>query len=218
VLFRSLNLFGGGGTMSNAGTLYRARPGGPLKRWKEVEGASFLNGMAQLSPTELLIADSRGGVLWRLDGTTGQTTPFVRDPLLDTADPASLTPAANGIKLYAGSVYVSNTARGLLLRIPLDGRQPGAVEVLAEKLRADDFAFSPDGRLHYTTHRDKIFVFENGRSVEFAGAEAGVVGNTALLWGPDGSGPYVTTDGGYVAQQWYRGPEAGPAQLLKFHG
>ena len=210
------SLFGAGGTMFNGRTLYRARPGGALTYWQDLADASFLNGIARLDATSMLMADSRGGVLWRLDVDTGRTSVFVRDPLLDAADAKSATPAANGVKIFQGAVYVSNTARGLMLRIPLMGMVPGKVEVLAENVRADDFAFSPAGKLYYTTHRDSVFVLEGGKSTEFAGAESGLRGNTALAWAPNGAGPFVITDGGYVAQQWYGGGAATPAQLVQF--
>lgn len=210
------NLFGGGGTMRNANQLYRARPGESLRRWKSIEGAGFLNGIVCMDPKRMLIADSRGGVIWMIHMDSDEVRPFVKDQLLDTADQASLTPAANGLKIHKGHLYVSNTARGIFVRMKLDGDQPGRVEVFAENVRADDFAFSPDGRLFFTTHRDKIFVLDGGKPVEYAGLEADIPGNTALLWAPDGRGPYVITDGGYVAQQWYGGPAAGPARLVRF--
>lgn len=210
------NLFGGGGTMRNANLLYRARPGESLRRWKSIEAAGFLNGIVCMDSRRMLIADSRGGVIWMVHMDSDEVHRFVTHPLLDAADQASLTPAANGLKLHKGYLYVSNTARGIFLRMKLNGRQPGELEVFAENVRADDFAFSPDGRLFFTTHRDKIFFLAGEKPVEYAGAEAGLSGNTALVWGPDGRGPYVITDGGYVAQQWYGGPAAGPARLLRF--
>lgn len=210
------NLFGGGGTMRNANLLYRARRGESIRRWKAIDGAGFLNGIVCLESKRMLIADSRGGVIWTIHMDSDEVRPFVTDPLLDAADPSSLTPAANGVKIHQGYLYVSNTARGVFLRVSLEGRRPRRVELFAENVRADDFAFSPDGRLFFTTHRDKIFVLDGGKPVEYAGLEADISGNTALLWGPDGRGPYVITDGGYVAQQWYGGPAAGPARLLRF--
>ncbi len=210
------SLFGGGGTMRNANLLYRARPGESLRRWKSIEAARFLNGIVCMDSRRMLIADSRGGVIWTVHMDSDEVYRFFTHPLLDAADQTSLTPAANGLKLHKGYLYVSNTARGIFLRLKLNGRQPGEIEVLAENVRADDFAFSPDGRLFFTTHRDKIFFLAGDKPVEYAGLETGISGNTALVWGPDGRGPYVITDGGYVAQQWYGGPTAGPARLLRF--
>ncbi|MFD8813541.1 hypothetical protein ACFV23_19115 [Streptomyces sp. NPDC059627] len=53
---------------------------------------------------------------------------------------------ANGIKVYGGDVWVSNTDKGTLLRIPLRHARPGPVQVRVDGLEGiDDFAFTGAG-------------------------------------------------------------------------
>lgn len=57
----------------------------------------------------------------------------------------------------------------------------------------------------------------NGKTQVFANASDKVVGNTALIWDANRKGPYVIADGGFVAQQWYKGSAPGPATLVRFN-
>ncbi|MGH7072879.1 MAG: hypothetical protein ACREFD_01575 [Stellaceae bacterium] len=52
-------------------------------------------------------------------------------------------PGANGIKLYRGWAWISITDHDRIVRAKIadDGRA-GPIEIVAEKLRADDFAFA----------------------------------------------------------------------------
>jgi sugar lactone lactonase YvrE len=54
---------------------------------------------------------------------------------------------ANGIKVHDGAVWVSNTDKGTLLRIPIGAHgTAGAVTTVAQGLSAvDDFGFTGDG-------------------------------------------------------------------------
>ncbi len=211
------SLFGGGGTMADANAVWKIPRGGKPELVVRSTEAQFLNGMLRLAPGRILIADSRGGVIWELITATGRLSKFLVDPLLDTNDAKSPTPAANGIKLRDGHIYVSNTVRSTFVRAKLDADlRPGKPEVFLENARADDFDFSPKGTLYFTTHRDKVLRLVAGKIEEFAGGQTGIVGNTALIWNAKGEGPYVIGDGGYVAQQWYKGPAATEATIVKF--
>lgn len=212
------SLFGGGGTMKNANLVYKIPKGGKAELVLRASDANFLNGMTVLAPGRILIADSLGGVIWELNTSTSQMLKFLEDPLLDTNNPASPTPAANGVKIHGGYVVVSNTVRSTFVRSKLDGEnRPGRPEVFLENARADDFAFSPRGTLYFATHRDKVLRVVAGKIEEFAGGETGILGNTALAWDSKGEGPYVIGDGGFVGHQWYKGPAPGEATIVKFY-
>ncbi len=75
------------------------------------------------------------GAVWRVP-QDGQAQLWVRDDLLTGTGlwRVSGRPwGANGIGYYQGAVYVANTERGLVLRIPvLPGGGPGAIETFAQ--------------------------------------------------------------------------------------
>lgn len=213
------SLFGGGGSLANGDLIYAGSLREAPTRMLKVEGAHFLNGMTFLAPGRLLIADSRGGVIWELDTKQRRASRFIEHSLLDARDPSAPAPAANGIKVHGGFVYVSNSARGTIYRVPLDAQLrpiPGRLEAYAN-VAADDFAFSPDGTLYFTTHEDFVKkVDAEGNVSMFAGPETGITGNTALIWKRDGTGPYVIGDGGFFFKQWLGKSQAGPATIVRF--
>ncbi len=58
-------------------------------------------------------------------------------------------PGANGIKVWRGDLYVSNTARDSLVRIPVRGGRPGTPKVARDDLETiDDFAVDGKGNVH----------------------------------------------------------------------
>ena len=125
------------------------------------------------------------------------------------------------MKVHRGHAYVSNTASGQIVRVRVDaaGHAVGEVELFADKVRSDDFAFSPAGTLVTSTHRDKLIAVDrDGRPSELAGTGAEVAGSTAVVWRRNGDGPYVITDGGYIFHHWYKGPPPLSSKLVRVHG
>ncbi|MEU6280969.1 hypothetical protein [Streptomyces sp. NPDC047028] len=96
----------------------------------------------------LYVADSALGTVWRVPQSGGKATAWAKDTALDPlpAPPASGF-GANGIKIHGNAVWVSDTDRGTLLRIPFGpGRSAGAVETRASGLAGiDDFTFPGRG-------------------------------------------------------------------------
>ncbi|BCM65293.1 MULTISPECIES: hypothetical protein [Streptomyces] len=97
----------------------------------------------------LYAADSVRGTVWRVPQAGGPATAWATGPALA---PLPAPPArgfgANGIKVRRDAVWVSNTDRGTLLRIPVgpDG-SAGPVETRADALAGiDDFTFPGHGR------------------------------------------------------------------------
>ncbi|GAA3394748.1 hypothetical protein [Streptomyces roseoviridis] len=93
----------------------------------------------------LYTADSALGRVWSLPVTGGTPTVWAAGPALE-ATPA-LPFGANGLKVHDGAVWVSNTARGTLLRIPVKpDESAGPVEIRATGLDfIDDFDFTGHG-------------------------------------------------------------------------
>nr|WP_147308998.1 hypothetical protein [Cupriavidus taiwanensis] len=202
--------------------VYRQAPGDAPRPLLKVDQARSLNGMTLLAPGRVLIADGRGGMIWHLDVKTGRVSPFIRDDALDAPAGFQLpTPAANGLKLHRGHLYVSNTARATMLRIRIgkDLRPSGGVEVFAEAVRADDFVFSPGGNLYYTTHRKEVMKITPERHVsEVPGIGPELVGSTALAWRDGDDGPFAINDGGFIAHHWYGGPPPTASNLVRLGG
>ena len=203
--------------------IYRQAPGDPVPtRLLRIEQAKALNGMTLLAPGRILLADARGGVIWHLDLKTGAASRFLQDDLLDAPANFQLpTPAANGLKIHAGYLYVSNTARVAMLRVRIgdDLKPAGGVEVYADAVRADDFVFSPAGNLYYTTHRKEVMRITPDRRIsEVAGIGPELIGSTALAWRQGDDGPFAINDGGFIAHHWYGGPAPAASNLVRLRG
>jgi len=132
---------------------------GAVRKSYKAPQARFLNGAVMTPGGDVLIADSLAGVIWRLDPRSGKLSEWKSDPNL-TPDPAAkgFALGANGIKISAGFVYVSNTSRQTLYRIALgaSGKPKGPLAEFAKTGGIDDFAFAPDGSIYVATHQASI--------------------------------------------------------------
>lgn len=202
--------------------VWRMARGAAPQHLLTIDGARALNGMTLLAPGRLLLADGRGGIVWHLDVRSQQATRWLHSEMLDIPAGFALpTPAANGVKIHAGHLYISNTARGAMLRVRIgaDLAPAGPVEVFAEPVRADDFAFSPSGNLYYTTHRKEIMKITPARAVsQVPGIGPELIGSTALAWRPGDDGPFAINDGGFIAHHWYGGPAPAASNLVRLYG
>lgn len=166
-----------------------------------VPQAGFLNGLTLLRPGVFLIADSNASTIWRFDSATRQITSWLQHDSL-APDPNSEIPAANGIKLFDGAVYVSNSAQATVVRIPiLEEGAAGQPEIAFSDVVIDDFAFSSTGDLYGTTHLfdSVVSITPDGERRTIATAEQGVTGSTALAFGTTPgarNSVYVVGDGG----------------------
>ncbi|WP_345611287.1 SMP-30/gluconolactonase/LRE family protein [Pseudonocardia adelaidensis] len=136
--------------------LYAAGRGGLTGIWRLAAGSTepelVVPMPADTMPNALLIdqaggrflvTDSTGGRVWEAPVSGG-------DPSVWSADPA-LAPSgffgANGLKLHAGAVWLSNYDRGTIVRIPVErSGAAGPVAVHATGLAGiDDFDFTGRG-------------------------------------------------------------------------
>lgn len=191
----------GGQAGQSPGLIWRVHPDGRVEEWMQIPDALFLNGAAVL-PTHrlLLVAESLTGRVLAVDQRTPRRSTWIEDAFL--APEHEQMPGANGIKLDRGSAWVSVTDRDAIVRIPItpDGGA-GSLEVVAEALRADDFAFSQSGAMYIATHVAQTVVRLNpdGTRTTIAGPDEGAVGSTACAFGrapQDRQALYVTTNGG----------------------
>lgn len=192
-----------------------------------VPDALFLNGSALLNREKgiILLADSIVGAVFALDVKSGKVDTWLKDKHLEKVTENPMMPGVNGIKIHKEHLYLSNTDTKTFLRTELLGSHTteytaGKLEVVQEKLNADDFAFDEDGSAYLTTHVYESVVKldgTDGKRSTVAGGLGDIVcaGSTAAAFGrteKDRTGLYVTTHGG----MWYRDQsELGPARLLK---
>lgn len=161
--------------------------------------ASFLNGIERLSAGVFLIADSQTGQIFRFDAPSGEVSVWLDDPLLYGQEGVPV-PAANGIKVFGGKVYISNSIAGRLVEVSVVDGQADAAAAFAD-INLDDFAFSEAGILYGATHTETVVRFHPDLGVEaIAGADEAVSGNTAVALGKtdaDRNALYVISDGGF---------------------
>lgn len=131
-----------GGTASG---IWRISPHGTVAQVAALPGSEFLNGLAYDPLTGALFAtDATLGAVWKVWPRTGKTEIWASGAEFQ---PAAGGFGANGLKVHNGSVWVSNTSAGTLLRIPITpGGSAGSPVVVASGLPSiDDFAFTGPG-------------------------------------------------------------------------
>ncbi|HIK17259.1 MAG TPA: gluconolactonase [Leptolyngbyaceae cyanobacterium M33_DOE_097] len=164
--------------------------------------AAFLNGITAIAPNQFLAADSYRGAIWLVDLDTKQVSIWLEHPLLARSNSETPFPAANGIKRFGETLYVSNTEKMLLLQIPiLAGGAAGEPQIFVEATNIDDFAFDTEGSLYAATHiyNSVLRITPTGETTVIAEIEQGVVGSTAVAFGRgtgDRTALYVVMNGG----------------------
>jgi sugar lactone lactonase YvrE len=136
----------------NAGSqsgVWRVAPGGgaPVQVVALPE-VKVLNGLALDRGQDTLYAtDSTSGTVWNVSLKSGTASIWAQGTEFEPATGRSPGFGANGIKVHGGAVWVSNTDKGTLLRVPIGVHgAAGPVTTAAQGLTAiDDFAFTGDG-------------------------------------------------------------------------
>jgi len=175
---------------------------GAVEQVATLPDALFLNGITPLTRDRYVAADSYRGCIWQFDRITRQVSIWLEHPLLARSSPDNPFPAANGIKRFGNSLYVSNTEKMLLLKIPISGdERAGEPAILIAPTNIDDFAFDTEGNLYAATHiyNSVLRIEPDGKTTAIALAEQGVIGSTAVAFGrrpSDATNIYVTTNGG----------------------
>ncbi|MCJ1431035.1 hypothetical protein MMC27_000385 [Xylographa pallens] len=195
-----MNTFSGGenGTVITPAT---------VRKITDIPGAMTANGLIALNQYEsiLLVADSKLGAIWSVNVRTKACEILIQDSLMNaSSDPSSL--GVNGIKVFNGFLYFTNTQAGTFNRVPIkaDGTAIGAAEVVQTGLiTADDFIFDLAGDAYIAQDVANVLTKVSAKgqvstivgsfnNSYLAGATAVQFGRTAL----DRSVLYVTTNGG----------------------
>lgn len=126
-----------------------------------VPNTQMLNGMAALpaTPQIVLSADSIGARIFRINTLTRKVDVAFSDPALGPGPAVPL--GANGLKIYNGFLYFTNSGLGTFGRIKInpDGSKAGNAEILARLSGTlsttnayDDFAFDNQGNAYVAVH------------------------------------------------------------------
>lgn len=148
-----------------------------------------------------MVCDAYKGCIWKYNLDANKTEVWSQHLLLARADDSNPMPAANGIKIFKDIVFVSNTAKQLLIKIPFIDNTAGTPELYMDNLNLDDFAFDSNGNIYATTHiYNSVVKITQEKEVTIIGeAEQGLAGSTAVAFSKsddDKNSIYVTTNGG----------------------
>ena len=190
------------GYQDDAGYVTVLGPTGAPDRVIPVPGSRFLNGATLLRPGVFLAADSITGQVFQVDIRTGTAAVWLADDSLAPNPDLAHIPGANGLKVFDGAVYVTNSGRAQIVRVPItDALGADRPEIWLSGLVLDDIAFAADGTLYGTTHIfDSVVRIErDGSATTIATGEDGVTGSTAVMFGrtpADAETLYTIGDGG----------------------
>lgn len=199
-------------------------PGGPATATTVLtfdQTGAVLNGCCLIAPRVILIADSVGGLIWRVDlgddGLAASARVWLRHDSMawDPNNPLNPQPGVNGVRFAARTnfLYYTSTTRKLFMRVavdPITGEPAGEPEFIAGGAMADDFCIDEGAGVAYlTTHRentiDLVPLRPNASRTVVAGEPftEQLIGPSSAAWrrGPTDYGrvAYVSSDGGTTA-------------------
>lgn len=166
-----------------------------------IDGGMFPNGILHFSGDKYLIADSYAGCIWLYDAAINKVTLWLKDVLLERSSAKVEYPAANGLKIYNGNLYVSNTEKQILVKVPESDLKPGKPSLFLDKVNIDDFAFDSSGNIYAATnvYNSVIKITQDKKITIIADLSSGVAGSTAVVFAKNSEGKpvlYVSTSGG----------------------
>lgn len=124
--------------------VYRMVDDGEPERLPGSENIILPNGLALTAQGDLYVSDSAMGAVWRIPHSGEDAEIWTDDPLMAGCDPGDL--GANGVAFWKDSLYVANTFRGALVRVPiLEDGTAGEPEIVAGDEDCFDELFGMDG-------------------------------------------------------------------------
>jgi sugar lactone lactonase YvrE len=132
--------------------VWRVEADGASKRIAALPVDSGPNGMTFDRRGNLFVADSRLSTIWRVGRDSDQAVAWLQSELLAPGAGGQFPIGANGVKFWRGELYVSNTDRNTIVKVPVaeDG-SAGAPGVYLTGVRSDDFLFDWRGNLYAAT-------------------------------------------------------------------
>lgn len=175
-----------------------------------------LNGLMKFSDNEYLIADSVKGVIWLLNVSSGNISLWADDDLLKGSEAIPL--GANGIKRFKDDIYVTNTGKMLLVKIPvIAGKNAGNVEIIKDRVFLDDFTLDNQGNVYGATHvfHSVIKITNTGDVSIIAQRDQGVAGSTAVVWKSDDKDTLLVSSHGDMKNK--NKSEVEPGRIVQIH-
>jgi sugar lactone lactonase YvrE len=179
------------GTAEGVAGIWRREAPRRWVRFAAAQAGAGLNGITFAGNGTLFAADSVNGEILRCaPGDDTLRLWLGGEPLLaplSPDDPVSST-GVNGLKVWDGALWATNTAQGTVLRIALDEGRPGEVKQVHTGIPADDLAFDTSGALYLAVHpRDTVVRIAPGGAMTVLATEAdGLDGPTAIAVVADG--------------------------------
>lgn len=179
------------------------------------------NGMINVPGTPLvLIADTRGGFVYRFNTETQELDTYFDHPLLKPQPVQGVVFGVNGIKLARGYLYFSNTNRQFVARVRASGTEArlcGTPEIVANQTTVDDFAVDEtNGDLYICQQEINGLGYLSGgaygstpTTIIGGGNSTALLGPSAAVWakGAEGRTLLLSVTGGFeqFATQNYTG-------------
>jgi sugar lactone lactonase YvrE len=176
--------------------IWRIEPDGTTALFASMPANSLPNGVLwEPSDQSLYVADSAGGRIFRIPAGDAPQTPelWAEGSLLqgDGSLGAGIPFGANGLTIVGSDMFVTNTEKGLIVRVPIESDgTAGVAEIAAEGPLlggADGLTADVDGNLYVANIGQSTLLRVESNGIEIlADATDGVDGPSSLEFGPDG--------------------------------
>jgi sugar lactone lactonase YvrE len=143
--------------------VYRVGRGGRVERLPGTEAIVLPNGLVFDRRGDLFVTDSVGGAIWRVPAN-GSAELWLQHPLLqgDNSAPPPVPLGVNGIAFGDGTLFVTNTEKGSVIRVPVKrDASPGTLSVLAQGpalMGADGLTLDTRGSLYVAVNGQNTVV------------------------------------------------------------
>jgi sugar lactone lactonase YvrE len=177
----------------------------------DIPEAAFPNGLETLAKDQVLVADSSLGAVWKVDVSSGKYEIVIQVPEMSPSATAIPPIGINGLHLFNGYLYWTNSDANTLYRAKVDQGGclvPGTrVEPLANSgTFMDDFIIDDGGNAWIATNTANLLLVVTADdkliTVDGSKYQLTVAGATACRFGrrqTDRKTLYVVTDGGLAA-------------------
>ena len=165
--------------------VWKVTPDGDIELIGPLPMEAVPNGIALRFGTLYIADSSLDGKIWSVPKGGGTPQVWADHPLLE-GDPAVPFPGPNGIQVFRGEVYVSNSNTAQIVAFPLFGS--GSPRVVAD-VGCDDFAFDMLANLYCGTDpfNTVLRISPEGEVDTIVDVDDGLDGPTAVLFGRFGA-------------------------------
>ncbi|KAF5983690.1 hypothetical protein FCOIX_3038 [Fusarium coicis] len=149
----------------------------------------------------ILAADAEKGEILRIDTTTGHVGVAIKDKALAPIPGGPFPVGVNGVKIFDGYLYFTNTAHQSFNRVKIDdmGNKLGNFEVLSKLEKGspyapDDFAMDRHGNAYVVYWQDRVVKITHGGKQTVL-VDGLLAGPSSAVLSEDGNTLYVVTSG-----------------------